>query len=129
MRQLNRLLEVNDINMSRIEQEVPINRVQKPTANQSRIDTLIQRLETGRPTPITPMKYVEAIANLQTSKFKDTGDVDSDSDSEIEEVNGEVEEESTQTAEEQAEPTPSQQKKPCHICRRKIQSVQRFYLN
>ena len=46
------------------------------------------------------MKYVEAIANLQTSKFKDTGDVDSDSDSEIEEVNGEVEEESTQAAEE-----------------------------
>ena len=49
MRQLNRLLEVNDINMSRIEQEVPINRVHKPSANQSRIDTLIQRLETGRP--------------------------------------------------------------------------------
>ena len=36
-----------------------------------------------------------SIANLQTSKFKDTGDVDSDSDSEIEEVNGNVEEEST----------------------------------
>ena len=83
MRQLNRLLEVNDINMSRIEQEVPTNRVRKPTANQSRIETLIQRLETGRPSPITPMRYVEAIANLQTSKFKDTGDVDSDSDSEI----------------------------------------------
>ena len=75
---MNRLLEVNDINMSRIEQEVPINRVHKPSANKSRIDTLIQRLETGRPTPITPMKYVKAIANLQTSKFKDTGDVDSD---------------------------------------------------
>ena len=29
------------------------------------------------------MKYVESIANLQTIKFKDTGDVDSDSDSEI----------------------------------------------
>ena len=53
-------------------------------------------------------KYVKAIANLQTKKFKDTGDVDSDSDSEIEEVDGEVEEESTQAAEEQAEPTPSQ---------------------
>ena len=163
MRQLNRLLEVNDINMSRIEQEVPTNRVRKPTANQSRIETLIKRLETGRPSPITPMRYVEAIANLQTSKFKDTGDVDSDSDSEIEDVNGEAEEEPTQAAEEQAEPTPSQsditcrvcmdrevnaiiqpcchsiclpcgdifkqQKKPCHICRRKIRSVQRFYLN
>ena len=101
--------------------------------------------------------------SLQTSKFKDTGDVDSDSDSEIEDVNGEAEEEPTQAAEEQAEPTPSQsditcrvcmdrevnaiiqpcchsvclpcgdilkqQKKPCHICRRKIRSVQRFYLN
>ena len=98
MRLLNRLLEVNDINMSRIEQEVPTNRVRKPTANQSRIETLIQRLESGRPSPITPMRYVAAIANLQTSKFKDTGDVDSDSDSEIEEVNGEVEEESTQAA-------------------------------
>ena len=53
-------------------------------------------------------ELISAIANLQTSKFKDTGDVDSDSDSEIEEVNGEVEEESTQAAEEQAEPTPSQ---------------------
>lgn len=93
MRQLNRLLEVNDINMSRIEQEAPTNRVRKPTANQSRIETLIKRLETGRPSPITPMRYVEAIANLQTSKFKDTGDVDSDSDSEIEDVNGEAEEE------------------------------------
>ena len=89
--------------------------------------------------------------------------MDSDRDSEIEEVDSEVEEESTQAAEEQAELTPSQyditfrvcmdrevnaiiqqcchsiclpcgdifkqQKKPCHICRRKIWSVQRFYLN
>ena len=99
------------------------------------------------------MKYVEAIANLQTSKFKDTGDVDSDSDSEIEEVNGEVEEESTPSQsditcrvcmdrEVNAIIQPcchsicltcgdifKQQKKPCHICRRKIRSVQRFYLN
>ena len=88
MRQLNRLLEVNDINMSRIEQEVPTNRVRKPTANQSRIETLIQRHETGRPSPITPMRYVEAIANLQT----------------------------TQAAEEQAEPTPSQSDITCRVC-------------
>ena len=62
------------------------------------------------------MKYVEAIANMQTSKFKDTGDVDSDSDSEIEDVNGEAEEEPTQAAEEQAEPTPSQSDITCRVC-------------
>ena len=61
------------------------------------------------------MRYVEAIANLQTSKFNDTGDVDSDSDSEIEDVNGEAEEEPTQAAEEQAEPTPS-----------RVQTISRF---
>ena len=60
--------------------------------------------------------YVEAIANLQTSKLKDTGDVDSDSYSEIEEVNGEVEEESTKATEERAEPTPSQSDITCKVC-------------
>ena len=57
-----------------------------------------------------------AIANLQTSKFKDTGDVDSDSDSEIDDVNGEAEEEPTQAAEEHAEPTPSQSDITCRVC-------------
>ena len=76
----------------------------------------MQHLENGRQSPITPMRYVEAITNLQTSKFKDTGDVDSDSDSEIEEVNVEVEEVLTQAAEEQAEPTQSQSDITCRVC-------------
>ena len=86
MRQLNRLLEINDINMSRLEQETPINRdnSRRQSVTEGKIQTLIRRLETGRPTPITPMEYVKAIAHMQTSKFQHNGDIDSDSDSEIE---------------------------------------------
>ena len=84
IRQLNRLLEVNDINMERLSQQTPVTRERQPRVTEVKIQTLIKRLETGRPTPITPMEYVHAIAHLQTSKFKASGDVDSDSDSEVE---------------------------------------------
>ena len=71
--------------MSRLEQETPINRDNKrQSVTEGRIQALIRRLETGRSAPITAMEYVKPIAHLQTSKFKDSGDMDSDSDSEIE---------------------------------------------
>ena len=99
IRQLNRLLEVNDINLARLESDIAVNRSKKgPSANDKKIAELVKRLETGQPRPITPLGFVEAIAHFQTSKYQDRGDNDSDSDSDIEE--GEDEEESDRDAHE-----------------------------
>ena len=118
VRQLNRLLEINDINMSRLEQETPINRDnRRQSVNEGRIQALIRRLETGRPAPITAMEYVKAIAHLQTSKFKDNGDMDSDSDSEIENPET-VDNDEVDAADEEADTAPSTNQRDitCQIC-------------
>ena len=118
MRQLNRLLEINDINMSRLEQETPINRDnRRQSVNEGRIQALIRRLETGRPAPITAMEYVKAIAHLQTSKFKDSGDMDSDSDSEVENPET-VDNDEVDAADEEADTAPSTNQRDitCQIC-------------
>ena len=83
VRQLNRFLEVNDINIDRLQLETPVTRERRPNANDARIKTLIKRLETGRPSPITSIGFVKAVADMQSSKFKPREDIDSDSDSEV----------------------------------------------
>ena len=63
---------------------MPINRPKKQSENDKRICNLVQRLETGHPTPITALEFTKALAHLQTSKFRYNDDVDSDSDSDEE---------------------------------------------
>ena len=82
IRNINRLLEISDINIERFLAETSIRRPKKPNENDRRIQNLVQRLETGQPTPITPLDFVKAMAHLQTSKFKYNEDAHSDSDSE-----------------------------------------------
>ena len=82
IRNINRLLEINDIDIERILAETPMRRPRKPNENEKRIQNLVQRLETGQPTPTTPLDFVKAMAHLQTSKFKYNEDAHSESDSE-----------------------------------------------
>ena len=63
------------------------------------------------------MEYVKGIAHLQTSKFKDNGDMDSDSDSEIENPET-VDNDEVDAADEEADTAPSTNQRDitCQIC-------------
>ena len=141
--------------MERLSQQTPVTRERQPRVTEVKIQTLIKRLETGRPT------------HLQTSKFKASGDVDSDSDSEVENA-AEIDEDEEQTPVPNVAPPEVQnegnnedllckicltaninavllpcmhtsciecgerlksEQKKCHICRGKIRRVMRIHLN
>ena len=115
VRQINRILDIIDINMERLDQQTAFNRVQLPNPNNKKIEALTTRLESSQ---IAPLDFVKAIAHLK-SKVKDVGDVDSDSDSEIEEEE-EGGSEEPPAAEPQAEnpqiANPQEDANSCKVC-------------
>ena len=101
--------------MERLDQQTAIGRDRGPNPNSKRIEALTTRLESSQ---ITPLDFVKAIAHLiGKSKVKDGGDVDSDSDSEIEEE--EVSEEPPATEPQAENPqieNPQEDANLCKIC-------------
>ena len=108
MRHISRLLEINDINLDRIQQEIAIYRDRCPNENEKKIQTLTTRLESG---DVTPLAYVKAIGHLK-SKIQYGEDMDSDSDSEVEE---EEAPEEVPAAEPQVE-TSQEDAMTCKVC-------------
>ena len=159
VRQINRILEINDVNLDRIEQQIAISRDRGPNENDKKIQTLTARLESGE---LTPLNFVRAIAHLK-SKVKGSEDVGSESDSEVEEeeVHEEVPAPEPQTAPEPQVENSQQglckvclvnpidtvvlrcrhsgcntclerlkrEKKPCPICRGPVRRLMQFFTN
>ena len=70
LRLLDNLLATNDIDLNRVESGVQVRRVRKKViakANQKRLDSLKEKLNSNK---ITPLQFVHFVAKIQTSKIK-----------------------------------------------------------
>ena len=114
VRKMNKLLETNDINIVRIENDVPTSRIRPSAKNkEERVAALWDQISGPNPS-MTPQQFLSRIANLKASKHVIQSGDESDSDESDHDSEVQSEPEANEDIQ-PAQPT-SQGQKKCNYC-------------